>query len=245
MAISLQDDFASFLSHHDTDNSSLLVYGTKKGILAAVDLRSMKTAWKFEIPSHHGYLTSMAVDKQHNWIMSGTHRGILSFWDTRFSVCVKSWQHPSYSSISHLDVYPPQTSTRSSSGSSKLVAMSIENAVKEISVWNIETASCQHLWCSLKPEETDPEAKIDQLYGSGVNLLPVPKSNVMLEESISNLSTYNTPKRIGGRKFAINKYQKFMVSAGTDRKIRLHDLTHPEKSFVLSGPEIDPKPTFK
>ena len=166
-AITLKDDYATMINHYETENASLLVYATRKGQITAIDLRSMKAAWSFEPPPHYGFLTSMVCDRNHSWVMAGTHRGVLALWDTRFSLMVKSWQHPSKSPINKLDLYSLPLQGRPNSASSKSVCMAVENFAREISVWDIETAKCHQLWCVMGFEDggQDPSVKINSFYG--------------------------------------------------------------------------------
>jgi phosphoinositide-3-kinase regulatory subunit 4 len=164
-AISLKDDYASIINHHETENASLLVYATRKGQINAIDLRSMKAAWTFEPPPHYGLLTSMVSDRNNTWIMVGTHRGVLALWDTRFSLMVKSWQHPSKSPINKLDLYPVPLQGKPNSISSKSVSMAVENFAQEISVWDIESLKCQQLWCVMGLENNnDHSSRINNFY---------------------------------------------------------------------------------
>ncbi|KAJ3355671.1 Serine/threonine-protein kinase, partial [Kappamyces sp. JEL0680] len=244
-ALSLQDDYATIISHHETDNSSLLVYASKKGLVTAIDLRSMKPAWSFEPPPHYGQLTSMVCDRFHSWVMAGTHRGVVCLWDVRFSIMVNSWQHPSKTAIGKMDLYTMPPQGRPAASTAKTVCMSVENSVKEISVWDIETPSCYQMWCTMGLNEVEPEANIDGLYGEGVNALPPPKSSQLLDEVTANMSMYTLPKLPGRRTFAINSQLKFMVSGGNDRKLRFHDVAYPEKSFIMSGLSAQsPQPVF-
>lgn len=90
--ILLENDCATCLNHYDTENESLLVFGTSKGKLVALDLRSMKVAWSYKSPSNYGRITSLFIDHKKNWAMTGTHRGVLSLWDVRFKLPLVSFE---------------------------------------------------------------------------------------------------------------------------------------------------------
>ena len=185
-ALTLNDDYATMVAHHDTENSSLLIYGTKKGYLTAIDLRSMKAAWSFEPPPHYGQLTSMITDRAQTWIMAGTHRGVLALWDTRFSIMVKSWQHPSKRAISKLDLYPIAPQGKPFINTSKLVCMSVENEAKEISVWDIESAECHQVWSAFGSDESDPIGKANSIYGNNFKVCQFCVNFLMLKKGIAS-----------------------------------------------------------
>lgn len=173
--IVLGDDYATQIEHFDTDNESLLVYTTAKGKISALDIRSMKTAWEFQAPANHGQLTSLLLDGKHSWAMTGSHRGVLSVWDIRFQLCANIWRHPSMSRINQLEIYPflPRGF---SSNPAKLVAMSVENQTSELSVWDIETASCYKVWGSiyesLPGRSSDIDIEVNRIYGDGMKVSP-------------------------------------------------------------------------
>jgi phosphoinositide-3-kinase, regulatory subunit 4 len=244
--LELTDDYATHMLHQETDFSSLLVYATKKGIISAVDIRSMKEVWSFHPPPHYGEITSLVMDKAHSWLYTGTHRGILSLWDIRFGVNTHSWQHPSKSSISQLLLYPlvPQGKPTGSS-SSKTICMAVDNDVQEISVWDIETQECHQVWCVLGEEGVDSESKLNTLYGNGIKPLPAPTSMELLEAKMTKLSAYHVSQRIHRRVLAMDPSHICFVSGGSDKMIRYHDVSFPEKSFIFSGLGSNPAPVYK
>ncbi|KAJ3325684.1 Serine/threonine-protein kinase [Boothiomyces sp. JEL0866] len=232
-SITLQDDYATQVSHYDTENSSLLVFTTKRGIFSAWDLRSMQQVWSFTPPAHYGEITSMVIAKNHTWAMIGTHRGVLSLWDLRFSLNAQVWQHPSKSSIRQLDLY--NLSLQGQQGQSpKSVIMSVENTGGEISVWDVENQKCHQVWFVMNDDQSETQTEIDKLYGNGLKALSPPKASEVMSD-FSSLSTYNSPKRLTRRIFAINSQLKFMVSGGNEKLLRFHDLNRPEKSRIFSS----------
>lgn len=84
--INLENDHAMCLKHFENDNESLLVFPTSKGKIIALDLRSMKVAWKFQSQSNFGEISAMMLEPKRSWVMTGTHRGVLSLWDIRFNL---------------------------------------------------------------------------------------------------------------------------------------------------------------
>jgi phosphoinositide-3-kinase regulatory subunit 4 len=243
--LQLVDDYATHVSHYETEYSSLLVYASKKGLLTAVDIRNMKEAWSFQPPPHYGEITSMVMDKHHNWLLSGTHRGVLSLWDVRFGVNTQSWQHPSASAITKLSLYPIPLQGKPHANIAKTVCMAVENRIQEISVWDVDSKECHQVWCALGEDSMDSQTSLDQLYGNGVRALPPPTTWDMLEHAMSHAHSYTLPKRPQRRVFALNTLTKSMVSGGTDRMVRYHDISFPEKSFVISGLGANPSPVYK
>ena len=137
------NDSVKNIGHYDTDSESLLVYTTANGIFTAMDLRSMKPAWSFQSPSHYGDLSALALDSRKKWAVTGTHRGVVTLWDIRYQLCMKSWAHPSRCKISQLD--PFSFLGRASTS----ISVSVDNAASEVSVWDSSTGICHEAWCVL------------------------------------------------------------------------------------------------
>ena len=69
-----------------------MVYATTHGIVATLDLRTMRVLQRLENPRHFGSITCMCMDRKRTWILVGTSSGVLSLWDKRFGLLLKSWQ---------------------------------------------------------------------------------------------------------------------------------------------------------
>lgn len=221
--IQLLDDYATKIEHFDRDYSSLVVYATKNGQLSAVDLRCMKEAWSFNVPPHHGIITSMCVDSNNNWISTGTHRGVVSFFDVRFQLNTHAWQHISRKPITQMETF-----------SKCKIAMSLENIAKEISIWDLMTGNCEQVWCS---KSTESGNELEEFYKNGLKpLAPLSPSQMLLERPLKDF-TRRTEKTF----FAVCDKMNFMIS-GADRRLRFNDLLRPEKSFVFAG---DSSPVFQ
>lgn len=45
-----------------------------------------------ENPRHYGAITCLCVDRKRAWLIAGTANGVLSLWDLRFGMLLKSWR---------------------------------------------------------------------------------------------------------------------------------------------------------
>lgn len=52
----------------------------------------MRTVQRMENPRHHGPITCICLDRKRAWVICGTSTGVLSLWDIRFGVLIKSWK---------------------------------------------------------------------------------------------------------------------------------------------------------
>lgn len=51
-------------------------------------MRSLQT---FSNPRHFGPVTSLCLDRKHLWLVAGTASGVLTLWDLRFGLLLRSW----------------------------------------------------------------------------------------------------------------------------------------------------------
>ncbi|CAG8669801.1 2528_t:CDS:2 [Acaulospora colombiana] len=52
----------------------------------------MRILQQFNNPVHSGAITSMCLDKGRTWVVAGSVTGLLSLWDIRFGLLLKTWK---------------------------------------------------------------------------------------------------------------------------------------------------------
>ncbi|KAI8805979.1 hypothetical protein BJ742DRAFT_680534 [Cladochytrium replicatum] len=242
-------DYPVMVEHFDTETESMLVYATSRGRLCGLDLRTMKTAWSFDVPPNYGVPTALLIDKRQCWITSATHRGVFSLWDIRFNLQVKAWTHPAKSKVRSMAPYWKSTA----SNAEKMIMTTIEGRTNEISSWDLETGTCKEVWCVVGQAGrggSDPEEEMNRVYGQGLKALPPPDSNDFGFSSLHPIDTSSplnvssnsgraTPRSHDQTVRAIADLSScdvpYMITAGTDRKIRLWDCNNVNQSFVVCG----------
>ncbi|KAG8950099.1 Serine/threonine-protein kinase [Tulasnella sp. 424] len=84
-------EYITCMTHYNTEATSNLVYATSQANIVILDLRSMRILHSMEDLRHHGPITCMCVDRKRAWLLTGTAFGILTLWDIRFGLRLKSW----------------------------------------------------------------------------------------------------------------------------------------------------------
>jgi phosphoinositide-3-kinase regulatory subunit 4 len=74
------------------DSASILIYATTHSAITLLDLRTIRVIQAMDNPRHYGPITAMCIDKKKAWIVVGTSTGMLSLWDKRFGIILKTWQ---------------------------------------------------------------------------------------------------------------------------------------------------------
>jgi phosphoinositide-3-kinase, regulatory subunit 4 len=68
------------------------VYATTHSTIAVLDLRTMRILLTMENPRHFGPITTLCIDRRKAWLVVGTITGVLTLWDLRFGLLIKSWK---------------------------------------------------------------------------------------------------------------------------------------------------------
>ncbi|KAK9768737.1 Serine/threonine-protein kinase [Basidiobolus ranarum] len=231
--IVLREEHVVTIEHFNTEQESLLVYATTKGNIYGFDLRKTQVVWILQNPTNFGVITSFVIDPHRAWILVGTNRGILTLWDLRFHISLRSWIHPSKTSINRLVLYMGP----SSRGRHVLVAA----GNNEVSLWDIEKVECKEVFM-VRSVDDRRSTKI----GSDM-LKPqdIPSKETFLKNVLN-------PGQNGFSAFQDNSIKSmispvntnYILTAGVG-KIRYWDIEHPEGSYVISGLHInEPKPNF-
>ncbi|KII91699.1 hypothetical protein PLICRDRAFT_51832 [Plicaturopsis crispa FD-325 SS-3] len=85
-------EYITCMSHFNTDAASNLIYATTHSAIVVLDLRTSRILQTMENPRHFGPITCMCLDRKRSWIVVGTSTGVLTLWDRRFGLLLKSWR---------------------------------------------------------------------------------------------------------------------------------------------------------
>ncbi|KAL9539523.1 hypothetical protein MBANPS3_010209 [Mucor bainieri] len=234
----LVDEYALILKHFTSNASntmkgakSMLLFATTKCCIYALDLLTMEILWKLQNPKSHGVITSMVTGPKHTWLLVGTMRGILTLYDLRFQIPLKSWLHPSKSRISSLVlITDPRDHERH--------LVRVASGRNEISIWDIEHLACLEVFAVKSGDE-----KTAGVFVESYKALEVPADTAILSSAFTNNESNLVENSI--RAIASPKDSQFMITGGTDRKIRFWDTARIENSSVVLGLDIEePKPRY-
>ena len=154
------------------ESSSCLVYATTHSNVVMLDLRTMIVMQTMENPRHYGPITSLCIDRKRAWIVVGTSTGVLTLWDKRFGLLIRSW---------HVGIAAGGRSNRihqcvvhpSSKGRGKWVMVALEASKKNadrssthlIEVWDIEKATLVETYVTRTGSSADPAPEPPEVLG--------------------------------------------------------------------------------
>jgi phosphoinositide-3-kinase regulatory subunit 4 len=153
----------------------MLVYATTHSNIVMLDLRTMNILQTMENPRHHGPITSFCIDKKRAWIVVGTSTGVLTLWDKRFGLLLRTWRagvtaagaSTGRSVRIHQCVVHPSSRSR---GKWVMVALSLSSSSRKnnsdfppsclIEVWDIEKAVLVETYVTRTGSASDPVSEL-------------------------------------------------------------------------------------
>ncbi|KAI9803342.1 MAG: Serine/threonine-protein kinase [Piccolia ochrophora] len=235
-----EGEVALWLEHYRSDIHSVLMIATNRARILALDLRSMNLLYTLQNPVHFGTPTCFCIDKKRNWLLVATSHGLLTLWDLRFRVRLKSWGLPGASPIHRLSIHPLK-------GRGKWVCVAGGSGQGEITVWDIEKLQCREAYRAstgkdvfkgYEPWRVDEERPEGMLGRFATALEPSGHGSV---DRGFRAFTVGVDVPEDGR----DSRYAFLITGGCDRKIRFWDVTRVDNSMVVSGLDSEEaKPTF-
>lgn len=236
------EEFAVWCEHFKQETNSMMIIATNRSRILGIDLRTMTLMYVLENPVHHGTPTCFCIDRKRNWLCLGTAHGVLDLWDLRFKMRLKGWGVPGKSSIYRLAIHPIK-------GRGKWVCVSGGTGQGEVTVWDLEKTLCREIYRvggnTESPKGYDPwdvdEDKPEGMLGRyATNIEPSATGNAdrgVRAMVVGNGSLEGNEQR--------DVRHAFIVTGGSDKKLRYWDLSRVENSAVFSGLMPDEeKPTY-
>ena len=243
------------VNHYNSTAASVLMFASQKGYVHSWDLRCAVEPFVLKNPQGTGYLTSMALGSDRNWVVTGTSRGFLALWDLRFQQVVKLWKHSRGAPINRLAtsfVPPPQSWLgRGGSNAEAKPFIFAASGPNECGMFDIIDGSCRECFRTVDYASRYSDSHLDEI----PRLDEVPVSSPSRRKF---LSTQQMGTRLGNvipsSFLSINAMvgsigpsdNSFLITGGSDSRIRYWDFIVPSKCHVGSELEsVQPRPSFE
>lgn len=235
-------EFAVWCEHFKQETNSTMVIATNRSRILGIDLRTMSLMYVLENPVHHGTPTCFCIDKKRNWLCLGTSHGVLDLWDLRFKMRLKGWGVPGKSSIYRLCIHPIK-------GRGKWVCVSGGTGQGEVTAWDLEKTLCREIYRvggnkegpkgydAWEVDEDKPEGMLGRF---ATNIEPSATGNA--DRGVRAMFVGNGTLEISEQR---DVRHAFILTGGSDKKLRFWDFTRIENSTIFSGLALDEgKPTY-
>ncbi|EHA52159.1 VPS15 protein kinase [Pyricularia oryzae 70-15] len=233
--------------------TSTLILATNMSRVEAIDLRNTTLIWALENPVHHGTPTCFCLDRKRNWLCLGTSHGVLDLWDLRFKVRLKAWGVPGKGAVYRLAVHPTK-------GRGRWVCVAGGTGQGEVTVWDLEKTTCREVYrvggnkeaprdySAWEVDEDKPEGMLGR-FATDIETGEAPHvtggSDRGVRAMVVGSSSASVEVDNGGGGGGRDIRYAYILTAGSDKKLRFWDLSRIENSTVFSGigPE-EPRPSF-
>ncbi|KAF3767769.1 hypothetical protein M406DRAFT_61566 [Cryphonectria parasitica EP155] len=236
------EEFAVWCEHYKQEANSIMIIATNRSRILSIDLRTMSLMFVLENPVHHGTPTCFCIDRKRNWLCLGTSHGVLDLWDLRFKMRLKGWGVKGGSSIYRLAIHPIK-------GRGKWVCVSGGTGQGEVTVWDLEKTSCREIYRvggikeglkGWEPWDVDEDRQDGMLNRFATNIEPTATGNA--DRGVRAMTVGSSSLEGSDQRDVRHAY---ILTGGSDKKLRFWDLTRIENSAVFSGLMLDEgKPTY-
>ncbi|KAI4165482.1 MAG: hypothetical protein LQ342_000892 [Letrouitia transgressa] len=226
-------EYAVWLDHFKLDASSVLILLTNKSRIIALDLRNMAILYSLENPVHYGTPTCFCLDSKHYWLLVGTTCGVLTLWDLRWQMCIRTWGLGGGTPIYRIQIYPFH-------GRGRWVCIAGGTGQTEVTIWDLEKAECREVFRVGGPKNTTKDDlktyepwKVDEEKPEGLlsrfaGIRPIGKE--CPSSGIRSLAaSVDSPEDGRDAKYG------FFITGGSDKQLRLWDISRYETSKTISG----------
>lgn len=224
-----------------------------RGYIHSWDLRSATEPFLLKTPSDTGYITSCTVGSDQNWVVSGTSRGYVALWDLRFQQILKLWHHSRSTAIHRLgtSIVPTPQSWSGKSKSELHPFLFAAAGPNECAMFDITTGACRECFRTIDYGSGYPSPRLDEI--PHLDEIPLTEAARRREvASRSNGAGFGTPFSIHSPvinamvgSIGASSYS-FLLTGGSDGRLRYWDFVVPSKCYVSSGSDgSQPRPSFE
>jgi len=137
----LTDQYVTDLAFGQKDQKHILYFVTSLSEIIALDIRSMDMIFKFEENPSHGNITCFSISKDDSWLVVGSSKGVLSLWDLRFQLHLKSWKfRPGYAIRKVVTCTDDYQLNRKKS---RYVTVIGGTGDSDATIWDVSTGACR------------------------------------------------------------------------------------------------------
>ncbi|KKO97641.1 hypothetical protein THAR02_10253 [Trichoderma harzianum] len=232
-----EGEYAVWCEHFKQEQSSILVLATNLSRILAMDLRTMTLLYVLENPVHHGTPTCFCVDKKRNWLCVGTTHGVIDLWDLRFKMRLKGWGVPGKGSIYRICVHPNK-------GRGKWICVAGGTGQGEVTVWDLEKTTCREIYrtggnkdgqkgyTAWEVDEDKPEGMLGR-FATNLEISDMANADRGVRAMVVGTGTSEDSREVR---------HAYMLTAGSDKRLRFWDISRIENSCIYSGLQPDEVP---
>ncbi|KAH7106720.1 ARM repeat-containing protein [Auriculariales sp. MPI-PUGE-AT-0066] len=138
-------EYVMTMMHYNSEFTSNLVFATNICNVYIQDIRTGHTVLTMENPRHHGPISALCIDKKRSWLVVGTITGVLTVWDLRFGLLLRTWRAGSSLSASS-SVAVNRIALHPSKGHGLWIIVALGTGATTVSSFNSEFRPLLEVW---------------------------------------------------------------------------------------------------
>ena len=184
----------------------------------------------------------MALGSDRNWIVTGTSKGYLALWDIRFQQCMNLWRHSRGAPISRLatsSTPPPQTwGSPSKSPNVSRPYIFVAAGSNECAMFDALSGTCSECFRTVVGDSRNLNSHVEDPPSlTEVAISPRSRRGKLKPTYDECSAPYISPVAsincmVGSIGASSHSY---LITGGSDCRIRFWDFSTPSKCFVVSG----------
>ncbi|KAG6877788.1 hypothetical protein C0993_003882 [Termitomyces sp. T159_Od127] len=204
-------EYITCMTHFNSETSSNLVYATTHSNITVLDLRTTRVLQTMENPRHYGPITCLCIDRKRSWLVVGTSTGVLSLWDRRFGLLLRSWHVGVASTGRSVRIY--QCVIHPSKGKGNWVMVSMESSKRStdksytnlVEVWDIEKAILMETFMMRIGSSADPVPDPHELVGVDAETNPAAAIASLVRSRQAGGDLSETTPRLSSRSASVSR----------------------------------------
>lgn len=227
------------VSHFNGPVASVITYASQRGYVHSCDLRSRAEPFLLKHSPGLGYLTTMAMGTDRQWIAVGTSKGYIGIWDIRFQTPLSLWRVNHRSPVTRLATSytenPSVWGTQIRSHPRPYIFVS--SAQNECAMYDVQTGLCQQCFRSVSGGGPGPEnsnelpALIEQRLASARGSMRPTSSDII--GTWDHLSLTPKVNCMVGNVGLDSK--SFLITGSSDSHLRFWDFFSPSRCGILGA----------
>ncbi|KAK8791891.1 hypothetical protein WA158_005268 [Blastocystis sp. Blastoise] len=217
----ISDISLSCVTHYNSNFNSNVLYTSKNGDIYMYDIRSNSHINYVNISPKLGCSTSISMCSNNSGVLIGTSLGYISLLDLRFPLFTNCWKHPSNCSITKLYTSHNYDNT---TPDPYIWCLNGKNYVE---CWDLDQTKLIKRLCVLTDEEHN-------VTDDNYLMRRVDPSHIVQSYTDKSPLFVNVYKNSINSLFSLRK-KDYILSAGSDRTIRLWDLENVQNSYTVVG----------
>ncbi|KFA63079.1 hypothetical protein S40285_08434 [Stachybotrys chlorohalonatus IBT 40285] len=225
-----EGEFAVWCEHYRQESNSVLVLATNRSRIIGIDLRTMILLFVLDNPVQHGTPMCFCIDRRRNWLCVGTSHGVVDLWDLRFKMRLKGWCVPGEGAIYRICIHPTK-------GRGKWVCISGGTGHGEVTVWDLERTVCREIYRTGNSKDGAKtyeawdvdDDKLQRILGRFATSLESNEA-VHADRGVRAMAVGT-----GTAEDSREVRHAFIVTGGSDKRLRFWDISRIENSSIYSG----------